>query len=265
MENERHSFFSQSPANKKDFDFTTQLALNAVNPRYLLVCTINALRNNNGPDYCNKYDMTTGSTNVLPTATKVVNGFALSDYKYGGYRNGIGDQDMIFGIDYISGKIYAADTATGAHTYNFNQFSKGNLLNLIAMNPKNYYQAYVVDSTSTVWQTLDFGATWTDVTGSLFADSNSREMPYAWGSVVIPMPTYNALAVGTASGVYIAFDTQMGSSTRWYKLGLSIPNVVISAFVYDSTRDLLVTSTFGRGWWQLSRVSEQLTYLKMGM
>jgi len=209
--------------------------------------------------------MTTGSVSVLPTATTVMTGYALNDYVYGGYRNGIGDQNVIFGIDYVNGIVYAYDTATGTHAHNFASMARGNFVNLIAMNPTNYYQVYVVDAKSRVWQTLDFGVTWTDVTGTLYTDSGAHEMPYAWGSVVVPMPTYNVLVVGTALGVYIAFDSQMGSNTKWHKLGLSLPNVLVTAFVYDSTRDLLVASTMGRGWWTLSGVSEQLTYWMNGM
>jgi hypothetical protein len=247
------------------FDFFTILELNLVNPRYMLVCTDQRMIQLSQPDYCIQFDMTTGSDGVLPNATTVMSGYALNDYKYGGYRNGVSDQDMIFGIDYANGIIYARDTATGAHAYNFSNIYQGNFVNLISINPRNYYQAYVVDAKSTVWQTLDFGATWTDVTGTLFNDSNSHEMPYAWGSILIPMSTYNALVVGTALGVYVAFDSQIGANTRWHKLGLSMPNVLITSFVYDSTRDMLVASTMGRGWWTLSRVSDQLTYWKNGM
>jgi hypothetical protein len=248
-----------------NFDFFTVLALNAVNPRYLLVCTDQRLIQLGQSDYCNQYDMNTGSAQVFPTASPLMTGYALNYYKFGGYRNGTADQNMIFGIDFVNGVIYASDTATGVHVHSFTNMSRGNFVNVIAMNPINYYQAYVVDAKSKVWQTLDFGATWTDVTGTLFSDCNAHEMPYAWGSVVIPRPTYNALAVGTALGVYIAFDIQMGSTTQWYKLGLSLPNVLITSFVYDSTRDLLVASTMGRGWWTLSQVSEQLTYWMNGM
>ena len=246
------------------YDFFTILELNAINPRYLLVCTDQRMIQLGQSDYCNRYDMTTGSASVLPTASTVMTGYALNDYKYGGYRNGVADAGMLFGIDYVNGIIYASDTATGAHVHSFVNMSRGNFINLIAMNPRNYYQAYVADAKSKVWQTLDFGTTWTDVTGTLFGDSSSHEMPYAWGIVVIPMSTNNAVAVGTALGVYIAFDTQMGSSTRWYKFGFSLPNVLVTSFVYDSARDLLVASTMGRGWWTLSRVSEQLTYWMTG-
>ncbi|CAF4802847.1 unnamed protein product, partial [Rotaria sp. Silwood2] len=146
------------------------------------------------------------------------------------------------------------DTVGGFRFYRSPAMFRKNPQFVMAMNPRNYYQSYVVDGQSTVWQTLDFGATWTDVTGTLFIDSGSREMPYAWGSIFIPMRDNNALAVGTALGVYIAFDNQMGTTTKWYKLGLSIPNVLVSSFVYDSTKDLLVASTMGRGWWTLSQI-----------
>ena len=247
------------------YDFFTVLELNAVNPRYLLVCTDQRRIQLGLADFCNRYDMTTGSDSVLPNVTRVLTGYALNDYKYGGYRNGNADPNMVFGINYANGTVYASDTATGVHVHYSANMAEGVFVNLIAMNPRNYYQAYVADAKSKVWQTLDFGATWTDITGNLFNDSNSHEMPYAWGTVVIPMPTYNALAIGTALGVYVAFDDQMGSNTRWHKLGLSMPNVLITSFVYDPTRDKLVASTMGRGWWTLSRVSEQLTYWKNGM
>jgi hypothetical protein len=209
--------------------------------------------------------MTTGSYQVLPTTSVAVTGYALNYYKYGGYRNGVADQNMIFGIDFVNGIIYASDTASGVQVHSFTSFSRGNIVNVISMNPTNYYQSYVVDAKSRVWQTLDFGTTWTDVTGMLYNNSGAHEMPYSWGSVVIPTSTYNALAVGTSLGIYIAFDTQMGSNTRWYKLGLSMPNVLTSSLVYDSTRDLLVAATTGRGWWTLSQVSAQLTYWMNGM
>ncbi|CAF4245311.1 unnamed protein product, partial [Rotaria sp. Silwood2] len=241
------------------YDFFSVFALNVVNPRYLLACT-NILKLN----FCNRYDMTTGDNGELPDSEKVQTTGTLSYYKYGGYRNGIGDETMIFGINSEGNYVFALDKG-GKNEYNSLAIVKGKTEIVIAMNPRNYYQSYVVDGWSQVWQTLDFGATWTNVIGTLYADTGSHEMPYAWGSVVVPMGNNNALVIGTAYGIYAAFDDKMGPNTRWHKLGLSMPNVLVSSFVYDPIRDLLVTSTMGRGWWQLPKVKPQLTFLDGGM
>ncbi|CAF4996271.1 unnamed protein product, partial [Rotaria sp. Silwood1] len=232
---------------KNAYSFSSTFALNAVNPRYLLVCT-NQLRTN----YCKRYDMTTGSKNEFPSEKRVRDNITLNYYKYGGYHNGVPEENMLFGIN-VEQKHIIADDKAGFKFHKSPTFVQGKTDIAVAMNPRNYYQSYIVDAESNVWQTLDFGATWTNVKGSLYSDIGCREMPYAWGSIVIPLAKNNAFVVGTAYGIYVAFDDKMGPHTRWHKLGLSMPNVLVSSFAYDPKRDLLVTSTMGRGWWQLPK------------
>ncbi|CAF1407448.1 unnamed protein product, partial [Didymodactylos carnosus] len=241
------------------YDFFIALESETVHPQYVLLCTDQRLLQLGQQDYCNRYDMLTGTDLVLADATVGVIGYFLNDYNYGGYRHGVADQNMIFSIDYVSGVICTFDIATGVHAHNCVNMSQRKFVNLIAINPRNY-QTCVVYARSNVLQTLDFGATWTDVTGTLLADSSSREMPYAWCSVVIPMTKYNALASRTALGVYIVFGRQTDSSTEWRKLGLALSKVFVISFSYDSSRNLIVASTMGHGWWPLSRISEQPTF-----
>lgn len=118
----------------------------------------------------------------------------------------------------------------------------------IVMNPTNPSIAYVINSSS-VFQTLDAGASWTNITGNLpsFNPGTLRSLDY------IINATGEGVAVGSNTGVFVA----LGSSgfTVWDKLGTGFPTAPVLDLDYDRADDLLVAGTLGRGAWTLSRPS----------
>ena len=62
----------------------------------------------------------------------------------------------------------------------------------------------------------------------------------------------NFIVVGTNLGVYVSASTAIGT---WSKLGSALPNVIAYDMEYDTTDDILVVGTMGRGSWSLSNVT----------
>ncbi len=115
----------------------------------------------------------------------------------------------------------------------------------ITIDPDSPATAYVVD-TSSVYQTLTTGASWSDITGNLasFDTGNFRSVAYING------PDGDAVVVGTSKGVFVALETN-GFST-WTTLGTNFPVVPVYDLDYHTAGDLLVAGTLGRGAWRLS-------------
>ncbi len=115
----------------------------------------------------------------------------------------------------------------------------------IAIDPDNPSAAYVVDS-GLVYQTLDAGATWTDITGNLpsLDPGSVRSVTY------IDRPNGDGVAVGTFHGVYAALE--MDGFAIWDSLGSGFPTVPVFELDYDAGDDVLVAGTLGRGSWKLT-------------
>jgi hypothetical protein len=132
--------------------------------------------------------------------------------------------------------------------------------NGIYVDPTASGKAFVVvsanGSTGKVWETLDTGATWTDITGS--------GLPNVPINSVIQVPVAGLTIVGTDVGVY-ATSQPLGTTltpsggvyranTQWFRLGgFSLPNVQVvdlETANYQGTQ-VLAAGTHGRGMWEI--------------
>ena len=101
--------------------------------------------------------------------------------------------------------------------------------------------------TGHVWQTINFGATWTDFTGNL---------PDSPTNAVVIDAVNGQVYVGTDVGVFVSST----ASAHWTELGPNpdsnqsgfLPNVAVTALgLFNSGgEELLRASTYGRGMWQ---------------
>lgn len=96
---------------------------------------------------------------------------------------------------------------------------------------------------SHVYSTIDGGATWTNVSGSL------PDMPVNAAVIVDDGP--NHYFVGTDAGV---FETTDGGLS-WSPTPLGLPNVVVHDLSYNPGTKQLVAATYGRGLFRYSLAS----------
>jgi hypothetical protein len=97
-----------------------------------------------------------------------------------------------------------------------------------------------------VYQSVDGGANWTDITGDITNDGAGSFRAIAY----IPSATGDRLVVGTNAGVLVSV-----SFGTWSKLGMGLPNAPVWDLDYDVTDDVLVAGTLGRGAWIVPAVS----------
>ncbi len=110
--------------------------------------------------------------------------------------------------------------------------------------------AYYVVAAGGLYETLDGGTVWTNITGNLFSLANEfRSIEF-----VEAFPD-DGLVVGTDTGVYFADSSEF---TFWSELGTDLPNVIAYDLDYDPNDDLLVVGTLGRGAWTLSDTSVEI-------
>jgi sugar lactone lactonase YvrE len=120
----------------------------------------------------------------------------------------------------------------------------------VTVDPSNPAHAYAVfngysrrwvpgGGVGHVFETLDGGATWTNISGNL-PDVASDALVLAHGQ----------LALATDAGVYTAAEGQ-GASTSWSVLGTGLPNASVND-VTVGPNGYIYAATHGRGIWRLS-------------
>ncbi len=125
----------------------------------------------------------------------------------------------------------------------------------IVLDPDDWRVAYVLDSEGKVWRTADASAsspTFTNVTSNLgsvvtIASALAVFRPGAGSPPV--------LFVGGQGGV-AATDDPTASQVTWVKFGAAMPHVLVTGLVVNSVDNVLVASTFGRGFWKVDRLSD---------
>jgi photosystem II stability/assembly factor-like uncharacterized protein len=113
------------------------------------------------------------------------------------------------------------------------------------IDPDNANAFYLTNLTQ-VFQTLDGGLTWTDVSGNIqsFAPIALRAIAY------VPRSSNDALVVSTFNGIYVSYEAD--GFDVWSRLGTDMPNVPIFDLHYDAVHHVLVAGTLGRGAWTLN-------------
>ena len=133
-----------------------------------------------------------------------------------------------------------------------------------AVDPSNNNIVYGVSGTGIdgvnfprVHRSLDAGNTWTDVTvsGSLVDTANTGGAVVFVGSVLL---------VGTSNGILKA-EESMGTITGWVSIASGLPKAIVTHMVYESTDDILVISTMGRGIFYLQSASSVVSGTRRGL
>jgi hypothetical protein len=214
---------------RRPAQFYTPLAVNANNPARLLLGTVGGL--SESTDQGN-----TAST--VPGAGVTANSDARMVY---GHAN---NAELI----YVGAgtQVFTRTTAGGNLAQTAGAFPGGTVFG-VAVDPANENAVYAIGNSS-VYQSTDSGANWTDITGNITEDGATTFRSIAY----IPDGTNDRLVVGTNLGVMVSRES---SFETWFELGSGLPHAPVWDLDYDVADDVLVAGTLGRGAWTLSAVT----------
>jgi hypothetical protein len=222
----------RSPRNGGNTQFYTPIAINVVNPLRLIFGALN-----------NVYESTDqGATVATIPAAGGANVRANSDAAmvYGHPNNA----ELI----YVGAgtQVFSRTTAGGNLAPTAGAFP-GGTVNGVAVDPADQNALYVVGN-ATVYESLDGGANWTDITGNITDDGAGtfRSIVY------IPDGTNDRIAVGTNAGVFVSRQSSFGT---WFRLRSGLPHAPAWDLDYDAADDVLVAGLLGRGAWTLSSIT----------
>lgn len=222
--------------------FVTPVELNAITPTRLILGGANGVYES--------FDQ--GDTIRAIAPGIVINGTGVDAVSYGG----LGNPDLLVVGAANPPTTPAADRLyirTGPHPAPLTEVlsyprTPGRTIRDIVIDPDSANGIYLTNTTQ-VFQTLNGGTTWTDVSGNIqsFAPIALRAIEY------IPRSdsggSNDALVVSTFNGIYVAYEST--GFTVWSPLGMGMPNVPIFDLDFDAQHQILVAGTLGRGAWKL--------------
>ncbi len=213
--------------------FYTPLELNAVDPTRLLLGALNDVYES----------MDQGNTVSAVPAAGGANVRANSDAAmvYGHPDNA---ELIVLGA---GSQVFVRTTAGGNLAPTAAAFPGGTVFG-VAVDPADEDVFYAIGASS-VYQSTDGGASWTDITGNVADDGAGtfRAIEYMEDGAT------DKLVVGTNRGVRISVE---GSFGTWFAVGTNLPNAPVWNLDYDATDDVLVAGTLGRGAWLLADASQ---------
>ncbi|HUE89781.1 MAG TPA: PKD domain-containing protein [Vicinamibacterales bacterium] len=209
--------------------FYTPLAINVNDPTRLLLGTVGGL--SESTDQGN-------TASIVPGSAVTANSDAAMVY---GHAN---NAELI----YVGAgtQVFVRTIAGGNLAPTAGAFPGGTVFG-VAVDPADENSVYAIGN-ATVFQSLDGGANWTDITGNITADGAGTFRSIAY----IPDGSNDRLAVGTNAGVQVSRESSFGS---WFQLGDGLPHAPVWDLDYDVADDLLLAGTLGRGAWTLSAVT----------
>ncbi|MEM9826006.1 MAG: hypothetical protein AAF958_05430 [Planctomycetota bacterium] len=211
--------------------FDTTVAINRVAPERLLFGMSNGL-----------YESLDQGDTLQRVSTLAATNTTLGDaIDYGGRSGGVD----VPGVFYASNSSGTITVRTDTGSFNTNDPGATAIADVI-MDRENWMRGWAIDRNQ-VFQTLDGGVTWTDVTGNL-----SSIRPGDFRALEFVPGTTNALVLGTNQGVF-ALDPD--STSDWFEVGQDLPGAVVFDLQYNATDDLLIAGTMGRGVWTLENAS----------
>ena len=142
-------------------------------------------------------------------------------------------------------EVFVRTTAGGNLAPTAGAFPGGTVFG-VAVDPANENTVYAIGN-ATVFQSIDGGANWTDITGNITEDGAGtfRSIVY------IPDGSNDQVAVGTNAGVLVSHESSLGT---WFQLGSGLPHAPVWDLDYDAADHVLVAGTLGRGAWTLSTI-----------
>jgi len=240
------------------------LQINAVNPKRLLLC------GQATPSLLGGCIAITPPSDLTLTSTLTFNlsriiPFTAFQFQYGGFLFNNSDENLFFGITseffYRQTSNFTDQKPITAPWQAIRQWGDA-----LAINPLNYNHVVVVDQSSTIWWSSNFGNNWTDITGNLFNATDNLFSANCYSVGIVPLEGGNVSAIlaGTSKGVFLTFSDQPAPHT-WIQFGQGVPNCLLLEIKYDITFDYLILSSFGRGAFVLPLVMDLLKFYHDGI
>ena len=194
------------------------------------------------------YESTDSLDNLTIIQNALAGGASTRAIAYGGRSGGSDNEDVLW-IGDASGQLLLRSGGTGAPAV-LPGWTNGAAVDIV-LNPEEWSDAFVTNGTQ-VFRTIDAGATFTDITGSLATEApgaNIRSLE------IVPVPGQPVLALlaGTDTGVFMTQTQNLGA---WAELSGSLPNTIAFDLHHDVADDVLLVGTMGRGSWLVEDVSE---------
>jgi hypothetical protein len=226
--------------------FTTPVELNAITPTRLVIGGANGV-----------YESFDQGDTIRRISAVVINGTGVDPVSYGG----LGNPDLLV----VGGRVPPEAVGdrlfmrTAPHPALLTEVlsyprTVGRTIRDIVIDPANAGAIYLTNTTQ-VFQTLDGGTTWNDISGNIqsFAPIALRAIEY------VPRTngsgTNDALVVSTFNGIYVAYEST--GFTQWSRLGDDLPNAPILDLHYSEADRVLVAGTLGRGAWKIKMDSNE--------
>ena len=205
------------------FAFVNPIKINSQNGNRLVIATTGAL-----------FESSDQGNTVSSIGTFTVNSGGADVIAYGANDNA----NIIYAG---TGNNVQIRTAAAPAAFNNSPNYTGGTVVGITLDPDDSQSAYIIDSNN-VFETVDTGANYTDITGNLGALN-----PGVFRSIAyIPNSSDDILAVGTDLGVYIASGPNFNV---WAALGTNLPLVPVFDLEYSTDDELLLAGLMGRGAW----------------
>ena len=174
---------------------------------------------------------------------KNTNGGAGSWQTISSFNNGNADEMKIFrgnsDIIYVSFNGLLFKTSNGGTSWQQVTFSPSGNINYIALHPTDPDRLSLAlsGSTASFVESLDGGATWTDI---------SDNLPNLAGNcVVYDTHATNGMYVGMTPGIYYKND----QSADWTLYAEGLPNVIVTELEIHEASNRVLAGTYGRGLW----------------
>lgn len=215
--------------------FVTPVELNAITPTRIILGGANGT-----------YETFDQGDTITRISTLVINGSGLDAVSYGG----LGNPELLWiGVGVRLFLRTAAHPAPLTEVLTYPGRLTTFTIRDTVIDPDNA-NAFYLTNAQQVWQTLDGGATWNNVTGNLLSFPHIalraiEYIPRADGS-----GTNDALVVSSFGGVFVAYEST--GFTVWSPLGTGLPNS--GGYLdlhYVAADDILVAGSLGRGAWKM--------------
>jgi hypothetical protein len=168
---------------------------------------------------------------------------------YGGMIGGTANPDVLWVGEGTN--VYLRSTSpTAGGVLAPTNYAGGAVVSL-TINSNNWRNAFVIDANGHVWETVDGGVSYQDITGNLTVGANALTADLH-SIAFVPGVSTNLVYVGSRDGVY-----QMQTLTPgvWQRYGAFMPNVPVMSLQYVPSQQLLVAGTLGRGAFTTSAIN----------
>jgi uncharacterized repeat protein (TIGR01451 family) len=220
----------------------TPLAMNKVDPTRFIVTSNRVYES---VDSLDNFTIVVNSLGVDGNGNPVGTTRAIA---YGGRAGGADNPGVLWFGD-NQGRLFLRSSGAGAPVQ-LGAWTNGNATDIV-LNPENWADAYV-SAGAQVFHTTDAGATFTNITGNLGTEApnaNVRSLEI----VEVPGTDVLAILAGTDTGVFVTQTQNLGV---WAELGIGLPNTIAFDLHVDTTDDVLLVGTMGRGSWLVDDISD---------